>query len=67
MSTTLYLYGTTDDGTEIEETVEGLDAAIAVARNNNCDLQGYLSDDAETQAAQGVKLTVEADGNYRWH
>lgn len=65
-TTILFLYGvdpTTGERVEFEGTA---DEAIAYATDHRIALDGCLSDDPETQAAQGVKFKVTAAGEWRW-
>lgn len=64
--TILFLYGTdpeTGNAVELEGTLAD---ALEAAALHGCELTGWLSDDPETQDAQGPKLKVSAAGNYRW-
>jgi len=53
----------TGERVEFEGTA---DEAIAYATDHRIALDGCLSDDPETQAAQGVKFKVTAAGEWRW-
>ena len=65
-TTILFLYGvdpTTGERVEFEGTP---DEAVTYATEHGVALDGCLSDDPETQAAQGVKFKVTAAGEWRW-
>ncbi|TAK27254.1 MAG: hypothetical protein EPO40_16655 [Myxococcaceae bacterium] len=65
-TTTLFFSGTDRETGESHDLTGTIDEAVAYATEHSVALRGYLSDDPETQAAQGVKVTVDAAGDWRW-
>jgi len=65
-TTILFLYGIDPQTGERVEFEGTPDEAVTYATDHRIALDGCLSDDPETQAAQGVKFKVTAAGEWRW-
>ena len=63
---TLFFYGIDPQTGERVEFEGTPDEAVTYATEHGVALDGCLSDDPETQAAQGVKFKVTAEGEWRW-